>query len=464
VTALYTAGLVARCDQRPIDICESLAEAMAGKVAFVGNQMVMRAWDEASLEAAIATAITLGDDDFAAPIDAVQSGTPREHLFNIVNAKIIDDEQGWKPDVDVPQVAAQEFVTHDGAELPIDVQFEAIHSSAQAQQVAAVKLREARQAMTLTAKFKMRAYPLQLFDVVLLTCSYLGVVSKPFEVLNRKWALGMAIELVLREIDPSIYTFGNTFEAIDPAPNTLLPLPTTVAQLTGLAVESGTAGLSDGSIIARTKVSWTPSTDLAVTQNGTVEVQFRKLIDAITDDWPSVKEQGSAAESTINGLTGGDTYAFRARFINGNGVRGAWSTQLTHLVAAARSVSIGFAALGSNHVIDNNNFTVATIDVDTEGRPTVVFAQLSLQNTSTTISWQQLTFQISDGAGNIKRQYVKTWPRDTSKGTEYDVVSFSFYETSTTAGVKRYQLEAVGAATTNVTILADGGTYITALR
>jgi len=99
--ALYTAGIVAKTDQRPLDVINELAEAMGGRVAFVGNQLLMRS------AAYVAPVLALGDDDFAGGAVSLQVRTPRENLFNVVTGTIIDAVQGWKPDVDFPRVAGE---------------------------------------------------------------------------------------------------------------------------------------------------------------------------------------------------------------------------------------------------------------------------------------------------------------------------------------------------------------------
>lgn len=349
--ALYTAGIVARTDQRPLDVIAELAEAMAGQVAFVGNQLVMRAG------AYVAPVLALGDDDFAGGAVSVQIRQPRENLFNVVTGKIIDDQQGWKADVDFPEVEAEAYIAADGGvKLPLPVEFGAVHRATQAQQLAAVMLRRERQALTIVARFKLTAFAIELFDTVELTCRRYGWDGKVFEVLNRKWTLEGGIELTLRETDPTIYAFGNAFDAIDASPNTNLPLPHQVQQLAGLAAESGTASLSDGSIITRTRLTWTQATDQSVLQNGKVEVQFHPATELFpAADWPGQFEQGSATETTIVGLRGALAYVFRGRFIGlGGRVRGPWSSpQIVHVVARP-------PAVGSANLFLNGSFEVAT--------------------------------------------------------------------------------------------------------
>lgn len=330
IESLYTAGITATSSQRPIDVISELAEAMAGSVAFVGNQLRMRAGEF------VAPVISLNDDSFAGSSVSIQVRPPREQIFNVITGKIIDAAQGWKSDVDFPRVIASEFVTADGGvELPIDVQFDAVTRSPQAQQLAAVMLRRARQSLTVVATFNLSAFATELFDVVSLTSSRYGWSGKAFEVIGRKWTLEGLIELTLRETDASVYAFGTTFDAIDSSPNTNLPLPSQVELLTGLFAQSGTAALSDGSIVTRTQLSWTPSTDQSVIQNGKVEIQYRLADQAlIAGDWPATFEQGGASQTVITGLQGSRAYAFRARFIGlGGRVRGQWSLMIVHVIA-----------------------------------------------------------------------------------------------------------------------------------
>lgn len=352
VGPLYTAGLVARTDQRPMDVLNDLATAMGGRVAIVGNQVRFKA---GAYEASV---MALGDDDFAGGQSSLQVRQPRENTFNVVTGKLIDSDQGWKPDVDFPRVVADAYVEADGGiELPIAVQFNAVNRSSQAQQLSAVMLRYERQALTFVASFKLTAFAAELFDTIALTCSRYGWVDKEFVVMGRKWSLDGLIELTLRETDPTIYSFGDTFDASDVAPNTNLPLPFTVQQLVDLTVSSGTAELTDGSIVTRVRVSWPQATDQAVLQNGKVEIQWLPANTAFPPaDWPGTTEQGGATETTITGLIGGWAYHVRGRYIGASGrIRGAWSQQVLHVVAAPPRVGNG----GANLFI-NGSFEVDT--------------------------------------------------------------------------------------------------------
>lgn len=335
--ALYKCGTMADTATKPLDVLTDLAQAMAGRIAFAGNQMHIRAG------AYVAPVLALGDDDFAVvssngaeqstPV-TVQPKTPREQLFNIVTGRFADPNNGWQV-VDVPRTIASAYVTEDGAELPTDIEFGAVTHAGQCQQLAAVALRQARQALTLQATFKLSAYAVEIFDTVSITSTRFGWSAKAFEVLGRRWSLSGGIELTLRETDASIYAFGGTFDAVDAAPNTLLPSPWTVPAVAGLALASGTTWMyrgQDGIVYPRLRVSWTAATDAAVVQHGAIEIRYG-LATANESTWTSLEVPGGDSSALISGVTDGAIYIVKLRARNAL-AKGNWCA---HAVAQVTS-------------------------------------------------------------------------------------------------------------------------------
>ena len=325
VGPLYTAGLMATTEQQPWEVMQQIAEAMAGRLAFAGNRLLVRAG------AYVAPVLSLTDDDFASGGISVQPRMPREQLFNVVTGRTTSDAADWQV-VDMPRVEAGAWITDDGAELAMDVEYAAVTSTWRAQQLAAVALRRVRQGLTITAAFQLSAYRIELFDTVSLTCTRYGWVGKVFEVLGRRWTLEGGIELTLRETDASVYAVGLSFDAADPAPNTLLPGPWSVPDVGPLTVTSGTEALTDDSIITRTRVQWPAVLDEGVRAGGRIEVQYAVSGQVTRLDWATVSESGDATETVITGLLSGFSYFFRARASNGV-TRGRWSVQAWHEVA-----------------------------------------------------------------------------------------------------------------------------------
>lgn len=327
VRALYTAGTVAATNTRPLDVIADLAQAMAGRVGWANDKLRMRAG------AYTAPLMALTDDSFAGAV-SVTPRVPRESLVNVVLATFLDEDNDYKT-TDMPRVESSTYIADDGVELPLEVAFGAVTHVGQAQQLAGVMLREARQALTVTATFKYTAYAAELFDVVSLTCERYGWSTKAFEVLGRRWTLDGGIQLTLRETDSSIYAFGGTYDETEGTANSNLPLPWSVPQVTGLTVTSSVVTLGDGTPQTRVRASWTAVADRSVSSSGRYEVQFTPGTDsAPSGDWATWEELGNSTQATIPGLRSAYSYLFRVRARNGLGVRGNWSAAVAHVIAA----------------------------------------------------------------------------------------------------------------------------------
>ena len=358
---LYTAGTVAVSGQRPKDVLDDLAEAMGGKIAFSGNQIVMKAG------AYVAPVLALTDDDIGDVSQVnIQPRRPRQEAVNTISGTFVDEEHDYLP-VNFEPVDPPEYLAADGAVLPADVELNAVTHAGQAQHVVGIMLRDARQALTLQAPFRMRAYPVQIFDVVTLTSSRLGFVNKEFEVVDRRWSLEGLVKLTLKETGASIWQFGAAFSAVDVLPNTMLPRPWVVADIADLAVESGTDWLvrqSDGTLLTRARVTWTQTTDAPVKEGGRIEVSYKAADDAAADDaWSTVMVPGASTEAFILGLRDGRRYLFRVRGHSALAA-GDWSLHVAHTV-------LGKSQAPSNvpwALISGNTITWGAVtDVDLAG-------------------------------------------------------------------------------------------------
>jgi hypothetical protein len=336
VTTLYTAGTVASTDQAPAGVCDELAEAMAGRWGYSGGVLRVRA---GAIGAAVAA---INVDWLADGAITVQPRLSRAELGNVMQGSFVDPDSGWQvvpfPRVPVGGELAALVAEDGGTELPQEVEFAAVTRVGQAQQVAATLLREARQALTVTIDCNLRAYTLQMFDTVSLTLPRYGWDAKLFEVVARRFTLGGAIRLTLRETASSIYAFGTSFGTTDAAPNTSLPNPWVVPTIGTITASSGAAVLPDGSVIARVVLTWPEVADSGVTSGGYVELAYRDAAVG-SAEWQIVRADTYTGH-TVVGLRGGRAYLFRARAVNGVGVRGRWSLHTAHEVWRARPPAI----------------------------------------------------------------------------------------------------------------------------
>lgn len=342
---LYTAGLVHRSGTRPQDTLNDLAQAMGGRWVFTDGQLRMKAgaW-QTPLQ-------TLNESwlSDAGPVH-VQPTPTRQDVFNAATGSFCDERRDYRV-LPFPRVESAAYIAADGADLPQDIPLNAVTFTGQAQQVVAAAMRDARQGLRLSLTCNMRAFAVEVFDVINVSLARFGWVSKPFEVLDATWSIDGGITLQLKETDPSIWALGTAFEDADPAPNTRLPSPSTVPAVAGLAAASGTAHLikqPDGTILSRMLVSWAPLTDSQVLGGGGVEVRYGSAGTAEAG-WESLFVSADQAQTYIKGLRDGAIYSVKARAYNAI-TRGAWSLPIVHKLVGKTAPPANVASLAATLV------------------------------------------------------------------------------------------------------------------
>lgn len=123
-------------------------------------------------------------------------------------------------------------------ELPFTV------SPTMAQRISKIELERARQQITMTLPLKLVGLKARVGDVITVTNTRMGWVSKPFEVTNMTITYNeeMGVDLDLRETAPEVYdwTVGTDEKTYDPAPNTNLPSAFTVGEVTDIRFDTTT--------------------------------------------------------------------------------------------------------------------------------------------------------------------------------------------------------------------------------
>ena len=323
---LFTAAIVAESDKRPADIMDELAEAMAGRWCIAGGELLVRAGELGD------TVDTITEDWLAGGVQ-IRAQRQRQELSNTIRGTFSSVQQNYQP-TQFPQVQDATMLAAHGGELTADVQFDAVTRGGQCQYLAAIMLRELRQGMVVTIVCNLRAYRLQVFDVVAVTIARYGWTAKLFEITDRTFTADGGIKLTLRETAAGIFDQSTTFSSRDIAPNTDLPNPFDVPTVTGMSVTSGTATAllqQDGTIVPRALVSWTALTNANILSGGYVEVRYG-LPDVDEAQWTSIDVNGADSSALIGPLQDQTIYVFKAR-AKSPLVRGSWSTQVSHKVA-----------------------------------------------------------------------------------------------------------------------------------
>jgi hypothetical protein len=333
---LFAAGIVAPFGTAPKNLFDDLSQAMGGSWAFAGGELSLKAGTYTApvmslTDADLAVVQRNGAAESQVPIEIV-AHKERAQKFNTVKAVIWDKGQDYK-ESPLPPLVGAALLARDGKELAQEIRMAAVNYAPQAQHVAGILMRDARDPLTIKLPFKMRAYPLELFDTVDLTLSRYGFVNKTFELRDREWAGPGVLMLTLKETDAAITTRDALFPVAGLAPNTSLPTPWEVEDVGPLTITSGTAelvALGDGTVQARMRVAWPLIADQAVRDAGEIEVQYRKSSNTV-GEWQTVRVAGDLTQAVISGVVDGEFYLVRARARTVLAV-GDWSLQEQHLV------------------------------------------------------------------------------------------------------------------------------------
>ncbi len=328
----YTCNGTVTSDQRPADILQDLAGAMAGHIVDTGGKWTIRAgaWRT--------PALTLTDGDLSGSF-SVQPRQSRQDTFNGVKGVFISPANDWAP-ADFPAVKNDTYMADDGGlRLWRDVQYNFTISPAMAQRLAKIELERGRQQITCTGSYMLKAMQCMPGDVIAVTRSRLGWSAKYFEVIE--WTFqqsgdALAVVLSLRETAEGVWDWADGEETtIDLAPNSDLPDPFTVPTPSTPTLTSTTTVQDDGSVFPRFTVAWTTPNNIYVESGGFVSVEFKVQADSAWMEWGRVR--GDLLSDTITGVVIGEIYDVRLRFINSSGVRGSYSATASLTVAGDTS-------------------------------------------------------------------------------------------------------------------------------
>lgn len=340
----YRSGITIAANADHAETMDAIMVAMAGQHGWAGGVWRMRAGTMATPVASITqdwlmVATSAGQRSDDPVITAVQT-VPRVRRVNRVAGSCVDPAQRYQL-LPFPAVEDAVLIAAEG-ERQADVELQAVNHIAHAQHLASIAIRQAQAGLRLELLCGEQAATLELLDVVQVTMPRYGFTAKTFEVVGWTWSQAAAYKVQLAEITADIFTPLAELTGRDPAPDSDIRAPWDVEAITGVAVTSGTAALTDGSIITRTRVDWTPATGASVRTGGQIEVQYAEANALPDGDWPSWLEAGDAGYATLPGLMAGRVYVFRVRAVQTLPlVRGAWSVVVMHQVADVPVVTGG---------------------------------------------------------------------------------------------------------------------------
>ena len=258
----------------------------------------------------------LTDDDLRSGL-SISTRHSRRDNFNTVKGTFKGTETNWQV-TDYPEYTNAAFVTEDNEQSSVvDLDLPFTSSSVEARRIARIALERNRQQLTVSATFGMKAFGLQVGDIITLTSTRRGWDAKEFEVTT--WNFGITgendlqVQLTLREISESVfdevddgvvYTRDNTslpsaFEVPSVGLSATVRLQVSKEKLTNIAALTVTSGASE--LIDHVEVQFKLSSGTDWKAAGTGQIGIFEVID-LEDD----------------------LYDFRARAINTFGIKGEW--------------------------------------------------------------------------------------------------------------------------------------------
>lgn len=340
--ALYRASTVLPFGATAQSALDDLAQAMAGQWAYAAGEFFVRAGVYVAPALALLDAdlaVNRLDDGSSQPI-SISTHKPRNEQINVITPTIFDAAQDYKQTA-LPALKASALITRDGLELPQAVTLSAVTYAPQAQHIAGVMIRDARDPLTVTLPFKMSAYRVELFDTVTLTLARFGWGAKEFMVVGRSWAGDGTIQLSLKETSSAITQPDASFVVGGYSANTAIRSPWLIDPPTGVNATSVPVQMTDGSIAPRVLVTWNAITDLAVLDAGFIELQWQAVGDT---GWQSVTVAGRETQAYLSGLPDGRAILIRARCRNSVAVSD-WNTQIGHIVTGQQATPPAVTAL-----------------------------------------------------------------------------------------------------------------------
>lgn len=336
----YACDVVLSLADDPARNMQLVLDAMAGREAWSGGLWRMRAGHvraatgtlpQSWLMQRVEDSGQVSDE----PVLELVNGVSRDRKLNRVTGSCIDPDQRYQS-LPYPSIADPVRIAAEG-EYTAQLDYPAVSHIAHAQHLASVAIRQSAAGLRGTMSCGLQALLLDVLDVRTLDLPDVGMpaaMGKQAEVIGLRWHPTEGVRVQWAEIADAIFEPLAELTGRDPAPNATLPSITETEALTISAVSSGTAPLTDGSILTRTRVDWSAATLQPVRQGGQVELQYAEAGAAGAGDWPSWTEAGSATSATIPGLRAGQWYVFRVRVVRAGGqVRGPWSVQVAHRIA-----------------------------------------------------------------------------------------------------------------------------------
>jgi hypothetical protein len=289
--------------QSPTKVMESICQAMAGG-------LVSTTW-ECYAGKYVTPVMDLFQEDIVGQL-TITPALSDSSITNGVKGQYVSKENLYVS-TDYKPYSNPTYVTADqGRENWLSMDFPFSDTLQQVHNLSRIFLEDQRNSFILKATFSLKAWDLRVGNRVRFTSSFLGQSNKVYRVLSKSFSPSNAVELTLKEDDPSIWDYADAVTP-DSTPNTSLPNPFFIPNIYGVACQSGTNILlvnSDGTISSRIMVTWLSTVNYA---SPTAEIQYQPYG---SSTWLKYNTAAGETSAFLPNVTDGLLYNIRIRAIN----------------------------------------------------------------------------------------------------------------------------------------------------
>jgi hypothetical protein len=307
-TRRYTCDGVLYSDRRRADNLEDLLASGAGSAIWSAGK-----WEILCGKYRSPVSISFTDADFVGAFNYTPEA-PRPSAANTIKGTFYDARVvggvALYTRTDYQSYASSAYLTEDNNEpivrtldLPMTTDYRV------ANRVAKQVLRRSRQGATLVFTTGAKAFPLQVGDVIPVTNSKLGLISKNFEILDIEADFPASVKLTTVEADSSAYDWTYSEVAfLDPAPNTYLPDPRNIEMPIVLCRSSAIDNalglrtldiLSDGTRVPYVELSWAAR----AVQGEYIVIQWKRSFETT---YRTIEARVGDTKMKLLGVSGGD--------------------------------------------------------------------------------------------------------------------------------------------------------------
>jgi hypothetical protein len=382
--------------------------------------------------------VTFTMDDLRSNI-GVSTRHSRRDNFNTVKGTFRGAQTDYQP-TDYAEVTNTAFRDADNGQISVyDLDLPFTDNFDIARRIALITLERNRQQLTVQASFGMKAFQVQVGDIVKLTMERFGWTEKEFEVMQ--WTFGLQdnldlqVQMTLREISENVYDDISDGQIYERDNTTLLsPFEVPIVSITPANQYGGIFKVVSEKLLRELQIV-VSTTDPSRLDH--VEVQYRP---ASTGDYLPIGS-GDVGRYSVLDLDEGN-YDARARGINTFGVKGDWAYVTNFLLAPIDSppsaidpsdisfdISQGTLFLNWEPISDldlsyyqvkvSSDITTSTVDYANDlwgGNSNIVVKRVARPATSIAIPAKSGTILIKsvDKAGNysVDTGYVVIDPSD----------------------------------------------------